>query len=307
MERLRHELDDEGIVLPGDDDHSTLVLAELDYARHPLAHEGTPPRYGALLCSGELALPDDVEPFAVIEVGEVPLGIARRLADGRSSFLARRSGKPDRLVCFDRTREYQSSAVHLAETTGCLVLQRLGQGWVRLATPSGVATWDGMHWSMRLLPAALADRIHRVIPQADEQVLRKLLELCVHWLGAGRVGATLIWRLDGDPRDLSHLGFGASVEIPRLDLANHEHFSPLLNALGQFDRAALVDPSGRIETVCVQMTWSEEARLLISPYRGTRHTAALRFSADEPNAVVFVVSSSGPLSVCWRGRRLDLD
>lgn len=306
MERLAHELEDEGIALPDDDRLLALLLAELDYARHPHAHEGTPPRYGAFVAATELTLPDSLEPFAVIDTGEAPLEVVRRLADGRSSFVARGIDVPDRLVSFDRTREYESSAVHLAQTTGGLVLQRLAQGWVRMAAPNGVSTWDGMHWSTKPLPAALAVRIHQLIPQADLHVLGRLLEFCVHWLGAGRVGASLIWRLDADPQDLGHLGFGAAVTIPQLDLARHEHFSPLLNALSQFDRAALVAPDGSIRTICVQMRSSDEARAKVATYRGTRHTAALRFSADERDALVFVVSSNGPLTVCWQGERLDI-
>ena len=50
---------------------------------------------------------------------------------------------------------------------------------------------------------------------------------------------------------------------------------------------------------------SERSRTL-GPFLGTRHTSALRFTADEPSTLVFVVSSSGPLSVFCRGERLDL-
>lgn len=306
MERLCHELEDEGILVPADAALRALLIAELDYARHPQMHEGTPPRYGALVSASEIVLDDALGPFAVIDVGDVPLEIVRRLADGRSSFVARDPDGPDRLVSFDRTREYESSAVHVAQTTGGFVLQRLTQGWVRLATPDGVATCDGIHWAAKPLPATLATRVHELVPRTDPHVLARLLDFCIHWLGAGRVGATLIWRLDGDPHELGHLGFGAVVTIPPLDVAHHEHRSPLLNALSQFDRAALVDPRGLIETVGVQMRSSDEARAKVPSFRGTRHTAALRFSADERDALVFVVSSSGTLMVCWQGERLEL-
>ncbi len=53
VERLRLELDDEGIRLHADGALLAMVLAELDYARHPHAHEGVAPRYGALLSSGQ--------------------------------------------------------------------------------------------------------------------------------------------------------------------------------------------------------------------------------------------------------------
>jgi DisA bacterial checkpoint controller nucleotide-binding len=195
--------------------------------------------------------------------------------------------------------------VHLAAATGALVLQRLGRGWVRLTTPHGVTTWDGIHWSAKPLAAHIAARLRSDLADADPTVLANLVEFATHWLGAGRVGATLVWRLDGDPRQLDQIGLAATVDIPPLELTRRAHFAPLLNALSQYDRAALVDARGRVTTVGVHLRTSEHSRQEIAPYRGTRHTSALRFSADEPSAVVVVVSSSGPLSVFWRGRRLD--
>ena len=304
VERLRLELDDEGIALPAEPELGELLLAELDYARHPHAHEGIAPRYGALLTT-ETPTAESVGPLSQIDVADIPLDVVRRLADGRSSFLARAVGGAARLVCFDRSREYESSAVHLAAGTGANVLQRLGRGWVRLTTPEGVATWDGIHWSTKPLAVHIAARVAPVLTDADPTVLAHILELATHWLGAGRVGATIVWRLDGDARELAYLGFGASVAIPPLDLSRRAHFAPLLNALSQYDRAALVDSHGRLATVGVHLRSSERSRREVPSYRGTRHTSALRFSADEPSAAVFVVSSSGPLSVFRQGRRLE--
>jgi hypothetical protein len=242
----------------------------------------------------------------IVDIGDVPLAVARRLADGRSSFVARVVGDGERLVCFDRTREYESSVVHLTIATGALVVQRLGRGWVRLSTPDGVATWDGIQWETKPLARDLATRLASYVPDAQFPVLANVLELCTHWLAAGRVGATLLWRLDGDPRELARLGMAAAVEIPRLDLSHRGHFAALLNALSQYDRAALVDPAGAVSTIGVHLRSSESSRKL-DPYRGTRHTSALRFTVDEPSVIAFVVSSNGTLSVFCRGERLDTD
>ncbi len=305
--RLRHELADEGIALPASKDLAAMLLAELDYARHPAAHEGVAPRYGALLVAADaLGRATDLT-LELIDISDIPLAVARRLADGRSSFVARVLGGVDRLVCFDRTREYESSAVHLTLHTGAVVVQRLGRGWVRLSSADGVATWDGIRWWTKPLSRELARRVGAAIPDADPLVLINILELCTHWLGAGRVGATLLWRLDGDPRELDGLGMTTAVEIPELDLTRRSHFAPLLNALAQYDRAALVDPAGTVSTVGVHLRSSERTRRKLRSLGGTRHTSALRFSADTPGAVVLVVSSNGPLSVFWRGERLDLD
>ena len=227
------------------------------------------------------------------------------MADGRSSFVVRAVGSDDRLMCFDRTREFESSAVHLAIATGDFVVQRLGQGWVRLTTPDGIATWDGIRWAKKPLSVRIAERIAPTLPGADADLLANLVEFSTHWLGAGRIGAAIVWRLDGDARELGGLGFGSAVEIPPLDLTDRTHFAPLLNALSQYDRAALVDGNGCVTTVGVHLRTSERSRRDIGPFRGTRHTSALRFTADVPNAVVFVVSSGGALTVAWRGRRLD--
>ena len=90
---------------------------------------------------------------------------------------------------------------------------------------------------------ALVERVAPHVPDADPVVLANLMELSTHWLAAGRVGATLVWRTDGDPHELDELGMQASVPIPPLDLRRRAHFAALLNALSQYDRAALVDPA----------------------------------------------------------------
>ena len=142
-----------------------LLLAELDYARHPHAHEGVAPRYGALLATPDAMRRQPAGTLEIVDISDIPLAVARRLADGRSSFVARIVGDGARLVCFDRTREYESSAVHLAVDTGALVVQRLGRGWVRLSTPEGVATWDGIQWSREARSSVdLASRIAPHVP-----------------------------------------------------------------------------------------------------------------------------------------------
>lgn len=307
LERLHHELVDDGVRLPDSGDLLTLLLTEVDYARHPHAHEGVGPRYGALLAEpGSLRERDEMQ-LELVDIDGIPLDVARRLADGRSSFVARLAGAGSRLVCFERSREYESSAVHLATGTGASVVQRLGDGWVRLTTPAGVAVWDGIRWSTRPLCSELVERVAPEVPGADRVVLANILELCAHWLAAGRVGATLVWGLEGDPLELHHLGMQVSVEVPVLELRHRAHFAALLNALSQYDRAALVAPDGRVHRVGVHLRSSERTREELQPFRGTRHTAALRFSADEPSTIVFVVSSNGTLSVFRRGRRLDTD
>ena len=260
-----------------------MLLVELDYARHPHAHEGVAPRYGALLSSG-VPTTNTVGPLALVDVGDVPLSVVRRLADGRSSFVVRIVGAPDRLVCFDRTREYESSAVHLTLGTGALVLQRLGRGWVRLSTPDGVATWDGMHWATKR-----AQRPHRRAGRARRWPgpTRPCWPTCSRCARTGSPPGASVPRWCGASTatrvELGHLGMAPAVAIPQLDLTSRAHFAPLLNALAQYDRAALVDAGGRISTVGVHLRSSEASRRELAPYPGHpahRGAAVLRRRAD---------------------------
>jgi hypothetical protein len=305
LERLRHELIDEGIWGHGEHGLTPLLLTELDYARHPHRHEGTAARYGAIISTGDTH-PATIGPPELIDIDGTTLDVVRLLADGRSSFVVRIPDQADRLVCFERTREYESSAVHLATQGESLIVQRLSNGWIRLTTPKRVATWDGVGWNVKPLSHRLVEQVLAEIGDADPVLVANLLELCTHWLGAGRIGTSIVWNPDGDAGELGHLGFNAAVDVPPLDLRNRNHFAAILNALSQFDRAALVDACGCIDRVGVQLWSSDVSRRSIESHRGTRHTSALRFSADVPGAVVFVVSSSGTLTICRAGRRLEL-
>ena len=99
------------------------------------------------------------------------------------------------------------------------------------------------------------------------------------------------------------MGFGAEVEIPPLQVANRQHYAALLNVLAQTDRAAIVEADGRIDTVGVALRATDRAAHEVPAFRGTRHTSALRYSYDTPSALVFAVSSAGPVSV-FRGGQL---
>jgi hypothetical protein len=285
------------VPFPIDADGGGILLEELDYARHPALHEGRAPRYGALVSLGERPVWDKLTAPTKIESCGAELGLLRRLADGRASFVVRRLDRPNGLVSFDQSLEYESSAVRLRQETGAFVIQRNATGLVRVAGPEGVVTWDGTHWSVKPLAENRAAAIRRLVPQAPPDVLAGLLELCVHWLSAGRVGATLVLALDGDPRELEHVDLSSAISVPPLYVTRRQDLPPLLSVLSQVDRAALVDPDGRVTTVGVGLRSSDHSATLVDSTGGTRHTSARRFSFDETAVVVFVVSADGPVSV----------
>ena len=239
IDRLRQELDDEQVWLPTDPYLADAVLAELDYARHPHAHEGVAPRYGALVVADAPAV-DVSRSLDLVEIGDVPLDVARRLADGRSSFVVRTLGGNDQILCFDRTHEYESSTVHLTTATGAFVVQRLGRGWVRLATPHGVATWDGLRWATEAPQRPTSSSGSRRCFQAQ-------IRRCSPTSSSS---ATTGWAPEGSeqpssggstvtPINWTVSGSGPRSTSRRSTSPNRSHFAPLLNALSQYDRAAL--------------------------------------------------------------------
>jgi len=304
LARLREELHDEGIPISVDKPGMTALLEELDYARRPATHEGNSPRFGAIvapdrtIADGNLGLP------AIVEPTELDAGMIRRMADGRTSFIAR-FADGQALVSFDRTIEHEATAVQVALEAGVTVVQRQPTGWVRVFDRRLVITWDGSRWWSKPLAGRLAADIRAQLDIPPGTVLDAIAELCVHWLSPNRVGAVLVWQI-GEQLDAEQLGTAASVEVLPIDVTERLHFAAALNMLAQTDRAAIVEPSGTIRTIGVALRYNDGARQAVPPYRGTRHTSALRYSFGEPNALVFAVSSSGPVSVMHAGQVISI-
>jgi hypothetical protein len=112
VDRLRHELLDEGVALPADDAVTALLLEELDYARHPLAHEGVAPRFGAMLSARRPVLATVAGSTERIECADDDVDIVRRMADGRSSFMARSTSGTPELLWLDQLR-MSADSIHV--------------------------------------------------------------------------------------------------------------------------------------------------------------------------------------------------
>jgi hypothetical protein len=165
-------------------------------------------------------------------------------------------------------------------------------------------TWDNTRWAVKPRAERVAGAIHRAIPEADQKVEIGLLRLCLHWLSASRVGALLVWSPSSDPTLLDGISLSSAVRLPKLDVTCRENLPALVNVLAQSDRAALVDPNGIVDTLGVALRSTRAAVAGVEPFGGTRHTSAQRFSFDQPECVVFVVSAAGPMTVFHRGRAI---
>ena len=284
-----------------------LLLAELDYARHPHAHEGTAPRYGALIATGQRPT-SIVEPVSFIDVGPIPLGVLRRLADGRSSFVVHAVGSGDRLACFERTASSSPPRCTWPSPparTWCSGSVRAGCDSPRSReSPRGTGS-DGPR-----------NRSASASPSASPRRCRAPNRPCSPTSSSSpRTGSA--------PAGSAPRSCGASTATPASSAVSGSRrrwrsrrstspTRPTSRHCSTPSRSTTGPPSS---TPAGTSWWSgcafrarNRCRAATSGRsRGTRHTSALRFSADVPNTVVFIVSSGGTLTVARNGRRLDTD
>ena len=302
LRRLAEELEELGVA-------RTLVtsdvfIEEVDRALRPSIHEGRVSSGGTVV--DPLALPSEWERFTDLEitrtsVGDHPLASVRRFADGLSSWLIRRSEGPSEWMVFDRPAGSERDLVILSAAFDATIIQRHPAGTVRVASAMGVLRWDGFNWHHERPVREWIDVVPESWTQGDKQLMADLLQFAVHDLGAQHIGALLIYRPADDP--------GPAVEErlpapPPLRIDQPFHLAPIRHALSQIDGAAVFDAAGVLRQLGVRLIPSAEAELTVDALKGTRHTSALRYSYDDPLALVVVVSEDGPVSVLQNGEVL---
>lgn len=298
--RLAEELVDDGIELPGDQLTVARLLHELLHARQPPIFERRTPVYGSMVLPPGRSLLRTDELIDIVDL-DLDLEGARRFADGRSTYLVL-SDDGLQLACFRRSVQYEADLVDIQLATGAVITQRTVMGTPRIFVDDGVVEWNGRSWQHR--PSALVhlDSVRAAVPEARRDLLLGLLNLCVHWLSPGRIGATLL--LDVEPRDgdAANLDMESSLAAPRLSVAARHHYPALFAVLMQTDLATLVADDGTVTRLGVGLRSSSEAEAVVLPDGGMRHRSAARYTWDHHHTVAFVVSEDGPVTVFRRGR-----
>jgi len=323
----RHEVLDG----PGLDERSAAqrqaFLEELHYALHPPVHERRAPSFGAIV--GPSIHPDEWNATTTLAVTRRSIPAhdhARRFADGLSSWvsvlghpearlsrngpasitetgaitdvLGEAASDTSELVVFDRTAGSERDLVVLAGATGATIIQRHPSGVVRAVGGFGVLRWDGIRWQ-RARPIverldALADTLGTPVPHP----LSQLVEFAVHDLGARNIGALLLYSHRDDPPPTFELRL---PEPPPLMVGRPADLAPLRHVLAQIDGAAVFDRRGVLRHLGVRLIPSAEAEADVDGLRGMRHTSARRYSFDDPDATVIVVSEDGPVTLLRNG------
>ena len=306
LRRLGEELEELG--LPGFPTNArAMILEEVDWALRPEVHERFVPSGGTVLeptiAPERWSETTELE-IARISLGETPLNDARRFVDGLSSWLVRStSDKRDEWLLFDRPAGSERDLVVLAEAMGAVLVQRHPSGAVRIVGEFGVLRWDGLRWHHEPPVAQWLSALAANGSPGDLGVLEAILRLAVYDLGALGVGALLVQR----PGELPAPGMEEQLSRPPPLLVRKPfHLGPIRHALAQVDGAAVFDAGGVLRLLGVRLVPTRRAERELAPWRGTRHTSALRYSYDDPSATVVVVSESGPISVLRAGAVVSL-
>jgi hypothetical protein len=303
LRRLSEELEELGLGFDDLADPASPLVEELDYALRPPVHERRVPSYGAI-----------VEPIVDVDawysstalaltrraVDELSRRAARRFADGLSSWLVRGvHSTDDELAVFDRPAGSERDLVIIAEAAKASIVQRHPAGGVRAVGSFGVLRWDGVVWHHEPPVTNWIESVSAVEANGDRRVLKKLLAFAVHDLGARRVGAILVYRPDdAEPTTAFELRLPTP---PPLRIDDAADLAPLRHVLGQVDGAAVFDSTGTLRQLGVRLVPSATAESDVEGYRGMRHTAGRRYSFDDPQATVVVVSDDGPVTVLRGG------
>jgi DisA bacterial checkpoint controller nucleotide-binding len=308
LARLAEEMEESGLPPQLDENLRALVLDELDRALRPEVHEHRVPSSGAIV--EPLAGPDTWATNTQLDISRIPIGAlsltlddARRYVDGLSSWLVRRKELDrDDFLLFDRPAGSERDLVVLADAMKGCVVQRHPAGPVRLVGPFGVLRWEGLRWHHEPPITTWLDALSVDGDAGESDVLEAVLRLAVHDLGALGIGALLIYQVAGDHAPPMEQRVASP---PPLRVGRATHLAPLRHALAQVDGAAMFDSDGTLRSLGVELLPSVEGDRLLPPSQGTRHTAATRYSEENPASVVIVVSEDGPVTVLHGGRPIE--
>ena len=288
------------------------VWDELNYALRPPVHEGRVATYGAIVgasSDAEAWTPTTGLTVHYRMARSLSSAATRRFADGISSWVLRAGGRSTgpnghettELVVFDRPAASERDLVVLAEAAEGIVVQRHPSGTVRLVGPFGVARSTPGGWQHQPPVDRWIEAVEGCQTKERHLVLKRLLRLAVHDLGARRIGALLVYHLS--PPDPARYEMRLP-EPPALSVQKPVNLAPLVHVLGQLDGATFFDEQGTLTALGVRLVPSRTAEERVAAIGGTRHTNARRYSSDEPEALVIAISEDGPVTVFRRGEIL---
>ncbi|MGF1596400.1 MAG: DNA integrity scanning protein DisA nucleotide-binding domain protein [Acidimicrobiales bacterium] len=304
LRRLTEELDEIDPTILAVATSAPALVGELSYALRPPVHERRVPSFGAIVEPlSSLDSWGEVAGFGVgsRRVEDLRDATVRRFADGITSWVVRTDDGINDLVVFDRSVGSERDLTVLADATGAALVQRHPNGTVRAVGAFGVLRFDGIEWHLEPPVKRWLDLTSCPLGSLDRRVFDHLLRFAVHDVAARGVGALFVVSTGGRLLPSAERRYGTP---PEFSIERPADLAPLYHVLGQLDGASVFDERGILRQLGVRLVPSSTAERSVDAYRGTRHTSALRYSFDDREATVIVVSEDGPVSVLRGGERL---
>jgi len=277
------------------------VGSELARCLDPFVHEQDIRPYGAIVAR---EMPHLQRLGRIVDTTGLSREVIRSLADARHSLVLVVKGQsPQLLLLHERMDTDQDYASHAVWVDGVIICND-GSGTVRIVTDSSVTMVEGRRWIAKDLVYEAADDIVQVVPAADGEVVRRLLELSHHRISANRFGATLLYQLTEQPVTLRRRDEGIDVTTLHLSVLDAGDEPLLLHQARYRDGALLISRDGRLLAVNVILRPTRASEEAVVATKGTRHTSAARHTYDCPDMLAFVVSTDGPVTVFSDGQRI---
>jgi DNA integrity scanning protein DisA with diadenylate cyclase activity len=277
------------------------VASELARCLDPFVHEQDIRPYGAIVAR---ETPHLDRLGRILDTIDLPREVVRSLADGRHSLVLVVKGQPARLLLLhERMDTDQDYASHAVWVDGVIICND-GSGTVRIVTDSSVTMVEGRRWIAKDLVFEAAEDVIQVVPAADGEVVRRLLELSHHRISPHKFGATLLYMLTERPLTLRRRDEGVEIATLNLSVLNPADEPLLLHQARFRDGALLIGRDGRLLAVNVILRPTRASEQAVPATKGTRHTSAARHTYDCPDTLAFVVSTDGPVTVFSDGRRI---
>ena len=282
-----------------------VILGELSYCLHPNVHEKQVEPYGAVFCGRSSPRSLAVR---LVTVADSEIEMSRQFADGRRSFLVYLATSNPKLGIYDIALGDEYRLLQLAEEMQGIVLQRLHTGVVKLIQNGEIYSIRGRMWSHK---ESIDKALNRILAYLENvpiaeilSILRGFITLCYYYLSPEGVGATLVWLLND--KGVAAIQSGRAVGLASLDLSvrDADTYPLIRHILEHQDGATSVLSSGKLECTGVHLTFSEKAAKAVLETHGTRHTSAARFTYDHPEAIAFVVSQDGPVTIFSDGANI---
>jgi DNA integrity scanning protein DisA with diadenylate cyclase activity len=282
-------------------DLETEVARELARCLDPVVHEQDIRPYGAIVAR---ETPHLERLGRILDTQGLAEDVIRSLADGIHSVLLVVKGEPPRVLLLHESMDTdQDYASHAVWVDGIIVCND-GRGIVRIVTDSSVTLVEGRRWIAKDLVYEAAEDIVHVVPAANLDVVRRLLELAHHHISPKRIGATLLYALTEHTDSPRLRDDGIGVAVLQLSVLNQNEEPLLLHQARYRDGALLIGRDGQLLAVNVIVRPTRSSEQAVPATKGTRHTSAARHTYDCPDVIAFVVSTDGPVTVFSDGRRI---